>query len=347
MKSLRSVLFSLVLAAASRETFLEGARITERSVNANTGVTGVAAGPNGSVYFVYGQEVGYLFAPLYNGYWGANVQGAGSLSQVALTSDAFWMSDPAGNKIWRYPFIGGPATGFTIPTVNAGLGGICAGPDGKLWFTEISANKIGSVGADGKFVEFPLPIAASGPFAIATGPDLALWFVEYSGNRLGRISLNGGIMEYPIPTAGSHPTGIATTTNRIVFTESDANQIGVLNLGYDLVHEIPVPTPSSTPWDIVLGPDGAFYFTERDGNRIGRLFGDVVSNEYPIPTAAADPLQITAGADGSIWFSELAGKQLGRLRLSYPGDVNGDGNVDVVDVFYLINFLFSGGPAPK
>ncbi len=27
-------------------------------------------------------------------------------------------------------------------------------------------------------------------------------------------------------------------------------------------------------------------------------------------------------------------------------DVNGDGKVDVLDVFYLINFLFAGGPAP-
>jgi hypothetical protein len=29
-----------------------------------------------------------------------------------------------------------------------------------------------------------------------------------------------------------------------------------------------------------------------------------------------------------------------------PGDADGTGNVDVVDVFYLINFLFAGGPAP-
>jgi hypothetical protein len=29
-----------------------------------------------------------------------------------------------------------------------------------------------------------------------------------------------------------------------------------------------------------------------------------------------------------------------------PGDVNGDGIVDISDVFYLINFLFAGGPAP-
>ena len=28
------------------------------------------------------------------------------------------------------------------------------------------------------------------------------------------------------------------------------------------------------------------------------------------------------------------------------GDVNGDGTVNVADIFYMINFLFAGGPAP-
>ncbi|HPS76901.1 MAG TPA: dockerin type I repeat-containing protein [Thermoanaerobaculaceae bacterium] len=28
------------------------------------------------------------------------------------------------------------------------------------------------------------------------------------------------------------------------------------------------------------------------------------------------------------------------------GDVNGDGEINVQDVFYLINALFAGGPAP-
>jgi Bacterial Ig-like domain (group 3)/Dockerin type I domain len=29
-----------------------------------------------------------------------------------------------------------------------------------------------------------------------------------------------------------------------------------------------------------------------------------------------------------------------------PGDANGDGSLTVGDVFYLINYLFAGGPAP-
>jgi hypothetical protein len=32
--------------------------------------------------------------------------------------------------------------------------------------------------------------------------------------------------------------------------------------------------------------------------------------------------------------------------LPVPGDVDGDGDVALPDVFYLINFLFAGGPAP-
>jgi hypothetical protein len=33
--------------------------------------------------------------------------------------------------------------------------------------------------------------------------------------------------------------------------------------------------------------------------------------------------------------------------MAHPGDVNADGTTDVADVFYLINYLFAGGPAPK
>ena len=34
------------------------------------------------------------------------------------------------------------------------------------------------------------------------------------------------------------------------------------------------------------------------------------------------------------------------FKAPLPGDVNGDGQVDVSDVFYLINYLFAGGPDP-
>src|SRR5205807_1418021 len=38
---------------------------------------------------------------------------------------------------------------------------------------------------------------------------------------------------------------------------------------------------------------------------------------------------------------------IGAVELEPKGDVNGDGVVNVADVFYLINFLFAGGPIPR
>jgi hypothetical protein len=37
---------------------------------------------------------------------------------------------------------------------------------------------------------------------------------------------------------------------------------------------------------------------------------------------------------------------LGATELEPVGDVNGDGVVNVADVFYLVNYLFAGGPIP-
>jgi uncharacterized repeat protein (TIGR03803 family) len=36
-----------------------------------------------------------------------------------------------------------------------------------------------------------------------------------------------------------------------------------------------------------------------------------------------------------------------RIRIDLPGDVNGDRIVDVQDVFFLVDYLFAGGPPPK
>ena len=37
---------------------------------------------------------------------------------------------------------------------------------------------------------------------------------------------------------------------------------------------------------------------------------------------------------------------LGATEREPVGDANGDGSVNVLDVFYVINFLFAGGPSP-
>jgi streptogramin lyase len=79
------------------------------------------------------------------------------------------------------------------------------------------------------------------------------------------------------------------------------------------VREFPVPTPSSGPQGIAAGPDGAMWFTEFDGNKIGRVGPDGAFAEFPIPTANSVPNGITAGPDGALWFVEDVGHDIGRV----------------------------------
>ncbi|MEQ1885239.1 MAG: hypothetical protein ABL967_09275 [Bryobacteraceae bacterium] len=79
------------------------------------------------------------------------------------------------------------------------------------------------------------------------------------------------------------------------------------------ITEIPLPTASSTPSRVVPGPDGAMWFTEFAGNRIGRITTSGVITEFNVPTASSTPTGIAAGPDGAMWFTEQTGNKIGRL----------------------------------
>jgi virginiamycin B lyase len=63
------------------------------------------------------------------------------------------------------------------------------------------------------------------------------------------------------------------------------------------IGEYPVPTALSNPQGITAGPDGALWFTEDIGNKIGRITTAGVITEYPVPTANSGPGGITAGPE--------------------------------------------------
>jgi hypothetical protein len=74
----------------------------------------------------------------------------------------------------------------------------------------------------------------------------------------------------------------------------------------------------------------------------------------PAIDAGYDGLFGCADADGNPLVTDQRGVQrplggrcdLGAFEIEPIGDANGDGTVDVSDIFYLVNFLFAGGPIP-
>jgi virginiamycin B lyase len=94
--------------------------------------------------------------------------------------------------------------------------------------------------------------------------------------------------------------------------EENANKIGRVTTTGQFT-EFPIPTPSSDPFEITAGPDGALWFTEAGANQIGRITTTGIFTEFPIPTKGQSLLGITAGPDGALWFTEGWANKIGRI----------------------------------
>jgi virginiamycin B lyase len=73
-----------------------------------------------------------------------------------------------------------------------------------------------------------------------------------------------------------------------------------------------IPGSPAGATEVVRGPDGGFWFTEFDGNRIGNLSRDGQYREFNVPTPNSGPRGIASSFD-AIWFTELKAGKIGRL----------------------------------
>lgn len=202
----------------------------------------------------------------------------GPLGITSGQDGALWFTEGAGGKIGRITTTGA-VTEFAVPAIK--IRAITVGPDGALWFTD-ARGKILRMTTEGTVTEFTIPTENSGPEGITTGPDGALWFTESLSGQIGRITTDGKISEFALPDPDAQPLGITTAPDGALwFTEASCvrkrpsrcvigNKIGRITTT-GLVTEFAVPSDGSGPHSITAGPDGALWFTEYYGGRVGRL----------------------------------------------------------------------------
>ncbi len=223
---------------------------------------------------------------------------------------------------------------YPLPHPRSAPTTVTVAVDGRIWFTEGSGNRIGSMNPDGsQLTEFPLPHPDSAPRIIARGADGNLWFSEHTGNRIGRITQNGAITEWDIPTPNSQPRALSLGSDgNIWFGMFAAGKIGRITPTGVITEFLP-PTPDSGPRAVATGADGNIWFSEFKTNRIGRITPKGVITEFPLPRPNSGPGDITMGPDGGLWFVELSGGIDGvRTDGNRVGRITYDGKV----VEYLI-----------
>ncbi len=271
-------------------------------------------------------------------------------SIAAGPDGALWFTDESSftgvTRVGRIT-TAGFITEVALPAAGTSLLGIAAGPDGNIWFTERvfvsggpSIGKIGRITPSGAITEFALDFEAT-PVGITAGPDGNVWFTFSSVNEslgIGRITTAGEISTDAFGCGGSL-SGIATGPDgNLWFTHSvfsldgpSVGKIGRINPGvfaefpppFHAVTEFTVPAASlvtdssvpfgSSPADIVSGPDGNLWFTDRAIGKIGRITTAGVITEFTPPTAFSLPLAIAAGPNGDLWFTEVNANKIGRI----------------------------------
>src|SRR5258706_3832774 len=251
---------------------------------------------------------------------------------------------------------------FSIPTGDSNPTSITRGPDGNLWFTEKTGNKIGRITPQGRINEFPITTPNSISTEITPGSDGNLWFFENGGNKIGRITPQGHITEFPAPE-GSNLVGITSGPDgNLWFTEYDSNKIGRMTTSGAITGEFMIPTANSGTETITAGPDGNVWFVEDWGNKIGRITPQGIITEFPIPIPLVSGKQnyhdLTTGPDGNLWFTEGLASKVGRITpqghitefpVPLPGGYLGslcagpDGNLWLTDAANHIDRMTTSG----
>lgn len=138
-----------------------------------------------------------------------------------------------------------------------------------------------------------------------SSPSTAFALVPPSTIQAATIPIGGTVVTLtavlkPLTGSGGSPV---TSHIRVTFNHDICG----------LVTEYPIPTSSSLPYSIAAGSDGALWFTEHSGNKIGRITTSGTITETTIPTSSSAPSDITAGSDGALWFTETSGNKIGRI----------------------------------
>ncbi|MCL4832610.1 MAG: SMP-30/gluconolactonase/LRE family protein [Caldilineaceae bacterium] len=171
-----------------------------------------------------------------------------------------------------------------------------------LMMTKLSA---ASATTNGFIVEYDIPGNALNLVVEAPG---RVWFTLPESSAIGSLVVTSTVdftfQQFNTPTANSQPYDLVYDASRSViwFSELAGNRIGRLDMHSGSIQEYPIPTLSSEPTGIALGPDGTIWFTERAGNKLGNFNpNSAIFTEYALNIANAKPEDIVVQKNGEVW----------------------------------------------
>jgi streptogramin lyase len=300
--------------------------------------------PNGTLV-EYAWPFNYLTAPSVGGslLYKTDIWG------IALWNGRVWASDTAMNQLVGLDPSTDSFTTIRLPANDSFPYTMTAGPDGSLWFTELSSSKIGRVFSNGTLVEYPL--SAGGheetPAEIAFLNSTLGYYVTVGGTPGGGTSalyafnpskfsphqvIGNGTLSFPDSLALMDGKGIWIDLH-------GPSMVGFYNLTDGAYTLYPISTITYTntvlPYFIRANDSSSVWFNEHYGNKIAVIdktrdaLTEYSESDPPVDNGSKieNALTFALGQRGA-WFTAFTGNFIGYVdashRPSYSVAVDGE-----------------------
>ena len=184
----------------------------------------------------------------------------GNLWFTEVTGGALGRLDPTTGAITTFPL---PAASGAAPTYPYALA-ITA--DGAVWYGALSGGQVGRLDpATGAVTTYSVNNPKAQIYSMTVGPDGGVWFTELLSDTIGRIDpQTDQITVVNVPhTLGDPATlyDVVTRGDALWFTSTGANALVRYTPTSGQFQFYQLATPSSVPFGLAVGGDGALWFT--------------------------------------------------------------------------------------
>jgi virginiamycin B lyase len=228
---------------------------------------------------------------------------------TAGANDTVWICLKNG-LIARYSAKSGSVKTFSATTSFTEEGcSMVEGPDGNVWFTDYSNDRIGKITPAGQVTFFSLGSDGS-PLSMTVGSDGALWFTEYFANKIGRLTTDGQLTTFNVGGSSVPLYIVAGPDGNLWYNDGSGNIYSMTTSGKStLIRNV---YRMGGLWSAF----GHIWFWTAYGYDLEEMSTDgSIVKSYSV-NGNCLPGWITEGPKNSIWFVDSFGACVTRMTLS-------------------------------
>src|SRR5205807_8692346 len=243
-------------------------------------------------------------------------EGTAALFGAALLYSVTLAEPAAGSKVQALDVA---IREWSVPTSNSNPHDPAVAPDGSLWWTGQSSNRLGRLDpATGIMREYPLKSPNTGPHGLAFDREGNVWYTGNYSGLIGKLDpRTGNVSEYKMPDSrASDPhTPVFDQQEILWFTVQGGNFVGRLDPRTGKIDLKRVPTEDALPYGMVITSKGVPIFCEFGTNKLAKIDPKSMEiTEYNLPEKGTRPRRIAIAKDDTIYFTDFEQGRLGRFN---------------------------------